>query len=206
VDEVLSEIEHRFSWRPQRDLPMLERIHKVGLALLCLKEIEYFGGEQSGAVQQRLQGLIDRLLQPLENEWLGKPQQGAVVPRVKALRMKILPEMVQQRISGDERQRRWKQLADIYLAQQVSCYPPDYLVERPSVDRLLETIERYEEDLTDQVRLHGAFKVIIQVGEAIEVSPQRDRTAHVDPLMGQIEMGLQGMLDQLAQESSLWDA
>jgi 1-acyl-sn-glycerol-3-phosphate acyltransferase len=206
VDEVLSEIEHRLSWQPQRHLPLLERIHKVGLTLLCLKEIEYFGGEQSGMIQERLQGLIDRLLQPLEIEWLGKPQQGAVVPRVKALRMKILPEMVQQRISEDERQRRWTQLADIYLAQQVSSYPPDYLVERPSIDRLLETIERFEEDLTDQVRLHGTFKVIIQVGEAIEVSPQRDRTAKVDPLMGQIEKGIQGMLDQLALESPSWEA
>jgi hypothetical protein len=176
----------------------------VGSALLCLKEIEYFGAEQSGTVSERLQGLIDRLLQPLESEWLGEPQSGAVVPRVKALRMKILPDMVQQRVDESERVRRWSQLADIYLAQQVSCYPPDYLVSRPSADRLLETIERYEEDLTDQVRVHGALKVIMQVGEAIEVSPQRNRADAVDPLMAQIETDLQGMLDELAEESPPW--
>ncbi|MFV1963927.1 MAG: lysophospholipid acyltransferase family protein [Pirellulaceae bacterium] len=205
VDEVLSEIEHRFSWRPQRRLPVYDRVIKVGWALLCLKEIEYFGKPQSGTMPDRLQGLIDRLLHPLESEWLDEPQTGLVVPRVKALRMKILPDMVQQRVGEDERERRWSQLADVYLAQQVSCYPPDYLVSRPSVDRLLETIERYEEDLTDQVRVHGSLKVIIQVGEAIEVSPQRDRTAETDPIMTRIEADLQGMLDQLAEESPLWE-
>jgi hypothetical protein len=69
------------------------------------------------------------------------------------------------------------------------------------VDRLLEMIERFEEDLTDKVTVHGALKVIIEVGEAIEVSPERDRSAEVDPLMLQLEEGLQGMLDRLARES-----
>jgi hypothetical protein len=150
-------------------------------------------------------GLIDRLLQPLETEWLGRPQTGSVVPRVKALRMKLLPDMVKGGLAEEERQRRWRQLADIYLAQQVASYPSDYL-KRPSVDRLLETLERYEEDLTDKARVHGSLHAIIQVGEAIEVSPQRDRHAEVDPLMARIEFELQSMLDQLAEESPLYQS
>ena len=54
-----------------------------------------------------------------------------------------------------ERTRRWKQIADIYLAQQLSCYPPDYLAQNPSVDRVLEIIENFEEDLFDMARRHG---------------------------------------------------
>jgi 1-acyl-sn-glycerol-3-phosphate acyltransferase len=203
ADEVLTDIEHRFSWLPQRDLSVYDRIVKVGRGLLCLKEIEHFGQEQSGRFADRLTGLIDRLLQPLEEEWLGRPQTGAVVPRVKALRMKLLPDMVKGELSEDERQRRWRQLADIYLAQQVASYPSDYL-SRPSVDRFLETLERYEEDLTDKARVHGSLHVIIQVGEAIDVSPQRDRKADVDPLMARIEHDLQSLLDQLAEESPLY--
>ena len=204
VDQVLTDIEHRFSWLPQRQLSVYDRIVKVGRALLCLKEIEHFGQEQSGRFADRLTGLIDRLLQPLEEEWTGAAQTGSVVPRVKALRMKLLPDMVNGELTEDERQRRWKQLADIYLAQQVSCYPSDYLA-RPSVDRLLETLERYEEDLTDKARVHGSLHAIIQVGEAIDVSPRRDRHAAVDPLMARIEHDLQSMLDQLAEESPLYE-
>jgi 1-acyl-sn-glycerol-3-phosphate acyltransferase len=203
VDEVLTDIEHRFSWRPQRHLSVYDRVVKAGLALLCLKEIEHFGREQSGCISDRLTGLIDRLLQPLEEEWVGSPQTGSVVPRVKALRMKLLPEMVNGALSEEERQRRWKQLADIYLAQQVSCYPSDYL-ERPTVDRFIETLERYEEDLTDKARVHGSLHAIIEVGDAIEVSPKRDRKAEVDPLMARIEHDLQSILDDLAKESPLY--
>jgi 1-acyl-sn-glycerol-3-phosphate acyltransferase len=200
ADEVLSDIEHRLSWNPQRHLNVVDRIAKTGQALLSLKEIEHFGEAQQGRIPERLDGLINRLLNPLEEEWLSSPQSGAAVPRVKALRMKLLPEMVNGEVSEEERQRRWKQLSDIYLAQQVSCYPPDYL-RQPSVDRLLETLERLEEDLTDKARVHGSLKVIIQVCEAIEVSPKRDRKAEVDPLMVQIEHDLQSALDELAQES-----
>jgi hypothetical protein len=200
-DEVLTGIEQRLSWRPQRHLPLLDRVAKVGRTLLCLKEIEYFGQAQTGTLAERLDRLINRLLCPLEQEWLGEPQSGSVVPRIKALRIKILPDMIEGRVDDAERRRRWEQLADMYLAQQLSYYPPDYIQAYPSVDRLLEMIERFEEDLTDKVTVHGALKVIIEVGEAIEVSLERDRSAEVDPLMLQLEERLQGMLDQLARES-----
>ena len=68
----------------------------------------------------------------------------------------------------------------------------------------LKTIERFEEDLTDKVTVHGSLKVIMEVGEAIEVSPERDRSAEVDPLMSRVEESLQGMLDRLARESPLY--
>ena len=204
ADGVLTQIEARLTWHSQRELPLLDRIAKVGRALLSLKELEYFGESRAGSLAERLQNLIDRLLSPLEMEWLGTPQSGPVVPRIKALRMKILPEMVHRQTTETERQRRWRQLADIYLAQQLSSYPPDYLAAQPSVDRLLETLERFEEDITDHARVHGHLKVVIQVGEAIEVSPDRDRAAKSDPLMARIEHDLQTMLDQLASESPVY--
>lgn len=203
VDPVLAEIETRFSWNSQSHQPLFERIAKIGRALLCLKEIEYFGKEQDGRMTDRMNALVNRLLHPLETEWLGEPQEGPVVPRVKNLRMKMLPDMVKGKLDPRERDRRWRQLADIYLSQQVSSYPPDYLT-RPTVDRLLETVERYEEDLTDKARVHGKLKVVIQVGQAIEVSPDRDRKAATDPLMVQITHDLQAMIDKLADESPLY--
>jgi len=189
------------SWQPRVDAELLHRIRSVGLALLTLKELEYFGEPQVGSLTSRLHGLINRLLYPLEEEWLGETQQGNVVPRIKALRMKILPDLIRGDLDEQERQRRWRQLADIYLAQQVYSYPPDYITEKPSVDRLLETVERYEEDLTDAVRVHGDLHAVLEVGEAIEVGLKRDRNAEVDPIMAGIEDELQSMLDQLAKES-----
>jgi hypothetical protein len=202
ADDVLSDIEHRLTWQPQSNLPLLERIIKVGSALLSLKEIEHFGQPQTGTLAERLARLMDRLLGPIEEEWLGGVQTGSAVGRVRNLRVKILPDMVAGRVSAEERARRWQQLADIYLAQQLSTYPADYLV-KPTVDRVLEMVEKFEEDITDKARIHGDLKVILSVGEAIEVSPERQRGADVDPLMTQIQQSLQGMIDQLAGESTL---
>ena len=207
LDPVLSKIEHRFSWRLHRMRDSLkDRIKRIGLGLLALKEIEYFGKPQDGSLEERLNWLIDRLLIRLEEYWIGEAQQGPVVPRVKALRTKILPEMIAGHLSDDERKRRWDQLADIYLSQQVASYPPDYLQDNPSIDRMLETVERYEEDLTDKVTPHPDLHAIIEVGEPIEVSTKRTRGVESDPLIVEIEDRLQGMLDRLAKESPVWEA
>jgi hypothetical protein len=123
---------------------------------------------------------------------------------VKALRMHIVPDLIQDKLGSDERDRRWRQLADIYLAQQLYSYPPDYLANLPTVDRILETVERFEEDLTDKSRVHGSLHAIIEVGAGIEISPQRERGPEGDPLMELLEERLQGMLDRLAAESPFY--
>ncbi len=67
-------------------------------------------------------------------------------------------------------------------------------------ERLLETVERFEEDLTDAARVHGPMKLIIDIGEAIEVSPKRPKGAKADPLMQELESTLKSQLDRLAEE------
>ena len=64
----------------------------------------------------------------------------------------------------------------------------------PLPERLLETVERFEEDLTDHVRVHGPLHATITVGEAIEVPPSRENRGGDDPLMEQIEKQLREML------------
>jgi len=203
ADDILTDIEHRLTWGPQRELPLLQRMRKVGSALLTLKELEHLGEAQHGKLRERINGLMDRLLGPLEQEWFGKLQDGGVVSRVKGLRMRLLPEMITGGLTHEERQHRWRQLSQIYLAQQLSCYPPDYLIQRATVDRVLETLERFEEDLTDKARVNGPMHVIIEVDEPIEVSPDRDRKAPVDPLMEAIKIRLETMMRELGELSPL---
>ena len=191
---VLRDIEHRLTWRAQDDLPLRDRIAKIGGALLALKEIEHFGAAQSGTIPARLDRLIDRLLVPLETEWVKGRREKEIVGRVKLLRIAIVPEMASGNLPEAELQRRWRHLADLYLAQQLSCYPPDYLDADPTPERILETIERFEEDMTDKVRVHAPIRAIVEVGSAIEVSPERTRGTEGDPLMTGIREQLEAML------------
>lgn len=197
LDPVLENIERRFSWKPQTQKSLVERIYKVGDALLILKEIEYFEKPQTGDLNARLTALIDHLLIPLEEEWLKGKRESAVVARVKNLRTVILPEMVAGEITEEERSRRWKQLADMYLAQQLCFYPPEYFKPEATPEKLLETVERFEEDLTDIATIHSPIRSVIQVGEAIEVSPVRERGVEMDPVMVKIRSALERMMEEL---------
>jgi 1-acyl-sn-glycerol-3-phosphate acyltransferase len=193
---VMQTIESRLSWQPQNQLPLRERIIKTGHALLALKEIEYVGASQSGGTEERLERLLDHLLKPLEQEWSGGRSEADTMARVKRLRSAILPDMVQGELTEPERARRWRQLADLYLAQQLHCHSGEYLADDPTPERLLETVERYEEDLTDIATPHPPLHAVISVGEAIEASPVRDRAAENDPVSTELRKRLEQLLEE----------
>jgi 1-acyl-sn-glycerol-3-phosphate acyltransferase len=195
---VLDEIEPRLTWQPQRSLPLIERILKVGAGLLSLKEIEYLGTPQSGTVEQRLRRLSSLILEPMERKWLNSVQSASVVERVKRLRTAMLPELAAGNLSEADAELRWRHLADCYLAQQIDCYPGNYLSGEVTVDRILETVERFEEDLTDTARVHRPMRVIVQIGNAISVDVDRPRGD--DPLMTTLEERLCTMLAELQRE------
>lgn len=200
VTPVLEQIETRLTWRPRPDLSLTERIVRVGNALLSLKELEYLGECQTGEIRDRIARLINRLLEPLEKEWLNETRTDDAYARVKRLRTAILPDLVSGEISEEEKAKRWRQLEKLYLVQQLSCYPPDYMSSRPTSDRVLETVERLEEDLTGRTRVHFPIEATVEVGEGIEVAPERDRGAVQDPLMQALEARLQEMLARSGQD------
>lgn len=202
LSPVLDEIESHFAWRPRKGRSLISRIRAIGEGCLALKEIEYFGHARTGDIYERVDSLIDHVLLPLEEEWDIRDKATNVVGRVKDLRSAILRDMVNGGVPEEERERRWQQLAACYYAQQMSHYPRDYVSRGPNVpEHVLETVERLEEDLTDNVRVHGPLHAIVEMGEAIEVSPVRDRRATTDPLMEGIESQLKTMLAGLAAEA-----
>ncbi|MBL9132098.1 MAG: hypothetical protein JNG86_12920, partial [Verrucomicrobiaceae bacterium] len=171
------------------------RIDKLGHALLALKEMEYFGAANDGPVPQRLARLLDQVLLPLEAEWLKGKNDGTVVARIKNLRKAILPDLVAGDVTESERAHRWKCLYDLEVAQQIFHFPPDYLGENPTPERLIETVARYEEALGAAEPTNiGPMHLRFEFGPAITVDPVRDRKAPSDPLMDAIRASLTSML------------
>ncbi|XZE20518.1 1-acyl-sn-glycerol-3-phosphate acyltransferase [Pirellulaceae bacterium SH449] len=203
IGGTLNSLETRLSWMKDDSRTTLQRIHRIILAMLCLKEVEYFGSAQSGTIVERQQRLVDHLLNPLEEKWLGKPNPNdSLIPRIKALRMKIVPELTTGELLESERDSRWQQLSKIYLAQQIASYPAEYLVSPTTDTRILETIERLEEDLTDKAGVHGPLEAIIEIDRAIEVPADRAPKGEEDPIMRELRERLQSMLDRLSNEAN----
>ena len=99
----------------------------------------------------------------------------------EALRTAILPDMVAGNVTPEERERRWRHLAACYYVQQISHYPRDYILpEKNLPERVVETVERLEEDFVDRSHKNEPFHAVVEVGEAIPVgtaaSPRRGAT------------------------------
>jgi hypothetical protein len=83
------------------------------------------------------------------------------------------------------------------LALRLRSFPVDYLRENPCVERLLETVERFENDIDNTIPKRP-YRVVIEVGDGLPVSPQRNRKA--PGTMKNIEVSLNEMLRRLAAE------
>ena len=194
---VLKDIETKLTWQPQTHLSMRDRIARIGEALLSLKEIEYLGVGRSGLLGERVGVLIDHLLSPLEQQWLKAPRRDKdTMERIKALRTAIVPDLLDETVSEADKAARWRQLADLYLVQQLHCYPGSYLDTSDAPERVLETVERFEEDLTDVARTHAPMRAVVMIGEAIEVSPERPRGMPADPVTLEIRQRLESLMTQ----------
>lgn len=203
VRPVLEEIESHFAWFPQQDKPLVHRLRQIGQALLSLKEIEYFGAARTGDFYERVDSLMADVLARLEQRWSIKEPAAGVVARVKNLRGAILPQLIAGNLSEAEKRECRKQLAACYYVQQMSHYPRKYVrvSEKNIPEHILETVERFEEDFTDKVRVHGPLHAVVQIGEAIPIASRRDRSGGPDPVMEGIREQLTTMLRSLAAES-----
>ena len=202
AEPILSDIEDRLTFRRLPGASLLDRIDRVGHALLSLKELEYFGEVRTGSYVERQKHLVEHLMRPIEEEWLGKVQTDGIVMRVKDVRMRIFPDIAHGKVDAEEKKRRYRQLEDTYLAQQVTFHHPNYLTEEPTWERILETIRRFDEDLTDHARVIRPWHVIIDVGEPIEVSSKRDKSLDHDPITREIQTVLNTRLTELSREGT----
>jgi hypothetical protein len=201
VEPDLEALEKMLSWQPQQHLSIVERITKIGRALLSLKEIEFLGEARDDNIYERAEKLVEDVLSRLETEWQIKDTSGNVMVRVKRLRTAIVPDMMAGRVTPEERQRRWRDLAALYYVQNISHYPRDYILREKNLpERVVETVERLQEDFTDTTSVHAPFHAVIQVGEAIPVGTERIRDELGDPVMAEVRHQLQTMINGMVAE------
>jgi 1-acyl-sn-glycerol-3-phosphate acyltransferase len=81
LEPILAELEARLTWNPRGNRTLAQRALDLQLALLELKEREHLGQPQRGDVHQRLEGLIEALLEPLEAEWNGGQREPHITAR-----------------------------------------------------------------------------------------------------------------------------
>ena len=204
VTPVLERLEKQLSLSPPDDLPIVDRIRNIGRGLLREREIEFLGapqesGENDEGFHNRVESLIEKILDPLERQYALEPDPHGVYARVQALRSRIVPDLIEGKLSAAEEQHRWQQLRALYVAQDLGCYPRDYLAHNPSTERILETVERLEENLTDRTTIHKPLDGVMQVGDAIDVPTRRERGLALDPLTTAARSSINEMIQEICQ-------
>jgi 1-acyl-sn-glycerol-3-phosphate acyltransferase len=202
LESALAALEERMYWKPPPGTPLHERIIRLGEVALTVKEKEKLGKscENDGDLPTRIKSFIAVLLERLEKEHLQKSPAAETVPlRVKALRRNLLEIWTKEETPPDEKQRARQALDDVQLVLQLYSYPGNYVAEKPTVERMAETIEKFEEDLHGGARPKGRRRARVVFGEPIDLKEMskagRPRTVAGD-VTDRLETAIQGLMDQ----------
>lgn len=199
--EVMSELERALFWRPRPDLTLERRVYHFAEGLLALKEVEFQGQTFSGPLPARLANLVEFILGQIESRY-GVGEADATVPeRVKTLRQKAIKHLETLPEDDPGRGQYYEDLDDVFLAVQAFSYPGDYVADRPSIERIAETLDKFEEDVLDRQTstIRGSRKATVTFGEPIPVPAGRDKKMSGSELTRILEEHVRG-LSEAAQE------
>lgn len=168
--ERLERLEQHILWAPQNHLSIVNRIYKFGEAALSLKEKEFLDRTLEGPLVERLSRFREILISNEEERYFSKISDGNHPARVRRLRGKIRSIL----LDGEKPEEKvikqcYSSLDRLYIAIQLYSYPGQYLREKPSMDRIAETIHKFEEDVFQENCIPGKRSVEITFCEPIDL-------------------------------------
>jgi 1-acyl-sn-glycerol-3-phosphate acyltransferase len=204
LEAALDRLEMRLLWKSRPGAPLPERILRFGEVLLTIKEKEKLGRscEADGDLPARIRQFISLLLEQLETAHLGRSPAAETIPlRVKAVRRSLLETWTDEDADPQTRQAARAALDDVHLVLQLYSYPGDYLAENPSLERMAETIDKFEEDIEGLVRPKGRRRAEVVFGEPLDMKQKlgagRPRTIAAD-VTDALENSLQSLMSRPA--------
>ena len=212
LEAMMEELEAQIHWRPKRELSLPERIYAFAEAMLALKELEYLGAVSREPLPDRVRAMTESILRGLEERHEYDGGSDTIPERIKEVRRRVLEKLQpadesEEDTSNGEPKMDEEQLVmdleDLFFVSQLYSYPGDYITQKPSIERLAETFDKFEEDVLHRssATIRGTRKATVYFDEPIRIeAKKRSKTAASD-LTNQIESRVQWMLDQHATAS-----
>jgi len=179
----------------------VDRIYRLGSALLSIKEEEFLGYAQTGEIIERTHSLQDKLIEPIELAHGESNSDMKMTMRIKSLRAKIRKEHTNEAspVSSERETELYDQLDRIFLANQLYSYPGRYLKENPTDDRIAETLFKLDEDVLELEEYYGPRTAEIIFGTPIAIQSFLEEggfniKSGVAPLTETIREKVQGLL------------
>ncbi|MDB5323773.1 MAG: phospholipid/glycerol acyltransferase [Phycisphaerales bacterium] len=207
LEAAMDDLEERMKLKSGKGSPLAKRIMRFGDAMLTIKEKEQLGKAGDGELAGRLKALVTAILDRNETKWMRKTQSDCSVSlRVKTLRQQLLEIWFDEEVDVGQRAEAKEGLDDVQLVMQLYSYPGDYVLENPSVERMAETIEKFEEDVYGGiVRPKGERAARVVLGRPLDVSTEasglRPRAAATE-LTGKLERTIKELMGAGKAEAS----
>ncbi|HEV2296594.1 MAG TPA: lysophospholipid acyltransferase family protein [Tepidisphaeraceae bacterium] len=204
LDAALAEMERRLLLKPKPSMPLHERIVRYGEMALTIKEKEKLGrsfDDEGQTLPGRIARLANGILERLEVAHFGKPRSEETVPlRVKQLRRHLLGEICETGTTPEKVAEAHDALDDVHTVVQLYSYPGDYITSKPSVERMAETIEKFEEDVYDDyAKPKGKRRATVTLGEPIDVKAFTAAGAKARAAAGELTARLESAMTALMQ-------
>ena len=198
--QVMGELESRIHWRPKVDLPLHDRIYAFAEAMLALKEIEYLGAVRKGTLPERVAVLTESILSKIEARYDYAPGNSTLPERIKEVRRRILnrlDESEMPRPNAIEIKQIDDDLDDVFFVSQMFSYPGDYVAQLPSVERMAETLDKFEEDVIHpKATIRADRQVTVYFDEPITVEGGKRSKSAAAELTDELESRVQALLNQ----------
>jgi 1-acyl-sn-glycerol-3-phosphate acyltransferase len=197
--ELMEQLERAVHWRPRPELPLTERIYRFAAGLLALKELEYLDQPQSGSIPQRTKRLANHILDEKEQRFGIQKPSDSVPERVKELRRRFIHELERPDLDAASYSQLKRDMEDLFLVIQLYSYPGDYVAEKPSIERIAETLDKFEEDVlrAKYPKPRGVRHATVRFGEPIPLSKDRASRDATAALTTQMEQRVQELLDRI---------
>jgi hypothetical protein len=208
LQQILDRLEESLHWRPRPEVSLVERVYRIADGLLTLKEMEYLGQPQNGAVADRVGNLASSVLHRLEEKH-GVPGGANSIPeRVKEVRRAVIQHLEQPDRNVDSRQSLAADMEDLFFVIQLYSYPGNYVSEKPVIERIAETLDKFEEDVlnADYPAVRGPRRVVVRFGQPLEIPKERGGRGAIAEWTQRIESQVQAGLDAINAEERIADA
>lgn len=198
LNQLMDELERELFWRPRPDLTLDKRIYRIAEGALALKELEYLGQTCAGPLPDRIANLMESILSRMEDRYGSNAKQASVPERVKALQQEAIKRQTSPANADPGRRGYGDDLDDLFFVIQLFSYPGDYVSERPTIERMAETLDKFEEDIFSRpyATVRGTKRAIITFGEPIPVDTKGHRKDVTPALSKLIEQRVQHLLNQ----------
>lgn len=204
LNRLMEALERRLLWRPRPELSLLARVRAFAEALLALREQYYLGEIRSGSYGARIEVLTESILERLEKRHELPAHPLDVPGRVSRLRHQVIQQMKGLPAHHPRRQTAQEELDDLSLVVQLFSYRDDFATDRPSIERLAEILDKFEEDVlgAPTASARGKRRATIRFGKPIAVPRQRGNREEARRLTETLEQHVAALLLQLkrAQE------